>query len=110
VLAGNGLAGLVQEADNRLHEAETPDARDAAVAAMAQRLMQGQAARYSRARRYARRLDHADEARLLQETIDEDSRADSRLSEIAAGAGVWAPGLSGSRTLGASPSPSGKLR
>jgi len=72
--------------------------------------MQEQAARYGRARAYARRLDHPDEARLLQETIDEDSRADSRLSEIVASAWVSGLELSGPRTLGAPPPSGSKLR
>jgi hypothetical protein len=40
-------------------------------------------AAYGCARTYARRLNRLDEARLLQETLDEEGRTDHRLSEIA---------------------------
>ena len=40
-------------------------------------------AAYGCARTYARRLNRLDEARLLQETLDEEGRTDRRLTEIA---------------------------
>jgi CRP-like cAMP-binding protein len=40
-------------------------------------------AAYACARTYARRLNRTDEARLLQETLNEESRADRRLTAIA---------------------------
>src|SRR3954467_5615057 len=80
-----GLAGIVQEADERLNQAETDDARDAAIIGVAQRIEHYEIAAYGWARTYARRLNRLDEARLLQETLDEEGRADHRLSEIAEG-------------------------
>src|SRR5438094_1418519 len=78
-----GLAGIVQEADDRLNEVSTDDARDAAIIGAAQRIEHYEIAAYGCARTYARRLNRADEARLLQETLDEEGRADRRLTEIA---------------------------
>src|SRR6185295_650803 len=78
-----GLAGIVQEADERLNQAETDDARDAAIIGVAQRIEHYEIAAYGCARTYARRLNRLDEARLLQETLDEEGRTDRRLSEIA---------------------------
>src|SRR5262245_12222884 len=78
-----GLAGIVQEADDRLHEATTDDARDAAIIGIAQRIEHYEIAAYGCARTYARRLNRLDEARLLQETLEEEGRTDRRLSEIA---------------------------
>ena len=78
-----GLAGIVQEADERLNEAETDDARDAAIIGVAQRIEHYEIAAYGCARTYARRLNRLDEARLLQETLDEEGRTDRRLTEIA---------------------------
>jgi ferritin-like metal-binding protein YciE len=78
-----GLAGIVQEADGRLTEAATADARDAAIIGVAQRIEHYEMAAYGCARTYARRLNRPDEARLLQETLDEEGRADHRLTEIA---------------------------
>src|SRR3954463_13222648 len=78
-----GLAGIVQEADERLNQAETDDARDAAIIGVAQRIEHYEIAAYGCARTYARRLNRLDEARLLQETLDEEGRTDRRLTEIA---------------------------
>jgi ferritin-like metal-binding protein YciE len=78
-----GLAGIVQEADNRLTEPATDDARDAAIVGAAQRIEHYEIAAYGCLRTYASRLNRPDEARLLQETLDEEGRADHRLTEIA---------------------------
>jgi ferritin-like metal-binding protein YciE len=78
-----GLAGIVQEADDRLNQEATPDARDAAIIAVAQRFEHYEIAAYGCARSYARRLNRPDEARLLQATLDEEGRTDNRLSAIA---------------------------
>jgi ferritin-like metal-binding protein YciE len=78
-----GLAGIVQEADERLSQEATDDARDAAIIGVAQRIEHYEIAAYGCARTYARRLNRLDEARLLQETLDEEGRTDHRLSEIA---------------------------
>jgi len=78
-----GVSGIVQEADDRLHEVTTDDARDAAIIGAAQRVEHYEMAAYGCARTYARRLNRDDEARLLQETLDDVGRADHRLTEIA---------------------------
>src|SRR5205809_5420670 len=78
-----GLAGIVQEADDRLNQEATEDARDAAIIGVAQRIEHYEIAAYGCARTYARRLNRPDEARLLQETLDEEGRADRKLTEIA---------------------------
>src|SRR5262245_57267799 len=78
-----GLAGIVQEADERLNRATTQDARDAAIIGVAQRVEHYEMAAYGCARTYARRLNRLDEARLLQETLDEEGRADRHLTELA---------------------------
>src|SRR5438128_10092113 len=78
-----GLAGIVQEADDRLNQEATDDVRDAAIIGGAQRMEHYEIAAYGCARAYARRLNRPDEARLLQETLDEEGRADRRLTEMA---------------------------
>jgi ferritin-like metal-binding protein YciE len=78
-----GLSGIVQEADERLNEAATEDVRDAAIIGAAQRIEHYEIAAYGCARTYARRLNRLDEARLLQETLDEEGRTDRRLTELA---------------------------
>src|SRR5262245_1974120 len=78
-----GVAGIVQEADERLNQPATDDARDASIIGIAQRIEHYEIAAYGCARTYARRLNRPDQARLLQETLDEEGRADRRLTEIA---------------------------
>ena len=78
-----GLAGLVQEADNCLNQETTGEARDAAIISVAQRIEHYKIAAYGFLRACARRLNRPDEARLLQETLDEQHRADHRLAQIA---------------------------
>jgi ferritin-like metal-binding protein YciE len=80
-----GLAGIVQEADDRLNEPWTDEARDARIIGVAQRMEHYELAGYGSARSYARRLSRPDEARLLLETLEEEGRADRRLTEIAEG-------------------------
>ena len=78
-----GLTGIVQEADDRVHDATTDDARDYAIIGAAQRMEHYEIAAYGCARTYARRLNRTDEARLLQETLNEESRTDRMLAGIA---------------------------
>jgi ferritin-like metal-binding protein YciE len=78
-----GLAGIVQESDERLNDGATDEARDAVVIGLAQRLEHYEIAAYGCARSYARRLNRPDEARLLLETLEEEGRAARRLTEIA---------------------------
>jgi ferritin-like metal-binding protein YciE len=78
-----GVAGIVQEADERLNQLTTDDVRDAAIIGIAQRIEHYEIAAYGCARTYARRLSRNDDARLLQETLEEEGRADHRLTEIA---------------------------
>src|SRR2546428_4285525 len=85
-----GIAGIVQEADDRLNQPATPDARDAAIIGIAQRIEHYEIAAYSCARSYARRLNRPDEARLLQETLEEEGRAERRLTQISDAAPDWA--------------------
>ena len=77
------LAGIVQEADERLARVTTDDARDAAIAGAAQRIEHYEMAAFDCARSHARRLNRPDEARLLEDTLHDVERADRRLREIA---------------------------
>ena len=81
--ACGGMTGIVQEADDRLNQPATHNTRDAAVIAAAQRMEHYEIAGYGCARSYALRLNRPDEARLLQETLDEDARTNRRLTELA---------------------------
>ena len=76
------FAGIVQEADDRLNQVTTDEARDAAIIGIAQRMEHYEIAAYGCARSYARRLNRLDEARLLQETLDEEGRIDRKLTAL----------------------------
>ncbi len=78
-----GLAGIVQEADDRLNQETTDDVRDAAIIGVAQRMEHYEIAAYGCARTCARLLNRLDEARLLQETLAEEGRADHCFSDLA---------------------------
>jgi ferritin-like metal-binding protein YciE len=77
-----GVAGIVQEADDRLNQLATADVRDAAIVSVACRIEHYEIAGYECARLYARRLNRPDEARLLQESLDDETRADRRLIDM----------------------------
>jgi ferritin-like metal-binding protein YciE len=78
-----GLAAIVQEADDRLHDPATELARDAVVIGAAHRISYYVIAGYGVAGLYARWLNRADDARLLDETLDDQERGDRRLTDIA---------------------------
>jgi ferritin-like metal-binding protein YciE len=78
-----GMAGIVQKADERLNQQTTDDVQDAAIIGVAQRAEHYEIAAYGCTRTYARRLSRPDEARLLQETLDEEGRTDRRLTDLA---------------------------
>ena len=76
------LAGIVQEADDRLSQVTTTEARDAAIASVAQRMEHYELAAYGCAQSYARWLERPDEVRLLQDTLQDEERAIRQLIEI----------------------------
>ena len=78
-----GMKGLLKEGEKTMDEFQDSDVLDAALIAAAQRVEHYEMAGYGCARTYAHRLNRPDEARLLQETLDEEGRADHRLTEIA---------------------------
>ena len=78
-----GLAGIVQEADDRVNDPATDAARDMIIIGAARRIAHYEMAAYGAARLYARWLNRLDDARLHEETLDEEMRSDRRLTEIA---------------------------
>lgn len=76
------MEGLIEEGSEIL-EAEGPGAViDAALIAGAQRVEHYEISAYGTARALAERLGFADAVKLLQETLDEESAADEKLSTI----------------------------
>jgi ferritin-like metal-binding protein YciE len=76
------MEGLIEEGAEVI-EAEGPGpVIDAALIAAAQRVEHYEISAYGSARALADHLEHADVVRLLQETLDEESAADEKLSLI----------------------------
>jgi ferritin-like metal-binding protein YciE len=79
----DGMEGLISEGSEIAEAEGDGDARDAALIAAAQRVEHYEIAAYGTARTIAKQLGHDDAAKLLGETLDEESAADEKLTEIA---------------------------
>jgi ferritin-like metal-binding protein YciE len=79
----DGMEGLISEGSEIAEADGDGDARDAALIGAAQRVEHYEIAAYGTARALARQLGHTDAAKLLDETLDEESAADEKLTRIA---------------------------
>jgi ferritin-like metal-binding protein YciE len=80
-----GMEGLLAEGDELLEEHEQSEALDAALIAAAQRVEHYEIAGYGTAKTLADQLGHGDAKDLLDQTLDEESQADTLLTKIATG-------------------------
>lgn len=80
-----GMEGIISEGEKYLTGHSKPLTRDVAIIAAAQRVEHYEIATYGTARAHARQLDLDQIADLLDETLDEESAADKKLSKIAEG-------------------------
>lgn len=78
-----GMEGLVEEGNELLQEDVEPDVLDAGLIAAAQKVEHYEIAGYGTARAWAERLGFDKAARLLQETLEEESMANEKLTKIA---------------------------
>ncbi len=78
-----GMEGLVEEGNELLKEDVEPDVLDAGLIAAAQKVEHYEIASYGTARAWAERMGHNSAARLLQQTLDEESTANEKLTQIA---------------------------
>lgn len=78
-----GMEGLLEEGDGILEDATDPQVRDAGIIAACQRVEHYEMAGYGTAGAYAELLEELDAAALLQQTLDEEGGADTRLSRLA---------------------------
>ncbi len=77
------MKGLVNEAESFLKEDAEKDVRDAGLIAEAQRVEHYEISGYGTAVRYAQELGHNDVASKLQQTLDEEYKADRLLNDLA---------------------------
>jgi ferritin-like metal-binding protein YciE len=78
-----GMEGLLEEGEELLKERADSDVLDAALIAAAQRVEHYEMAGYGCARTYARLLGLEDDAKVLQQTLDEEGETDHLLTAMA---------------------------
>lgn len=79
----DAMKGLISEGENAIEAKGDADVKDAALIAAAQRVEHYEIAGYGSARTFAQQVGRSDVANLLQETLDEESEADHKLTQIA---------------------------
>ena len=77
-----GMEGLIEEGNEMINEA-IPEALDAGLISKAQHVEHYEMAGYGTVRTYAIQLGFDNQAQLLQQTLDEEGKADHLLSELA---------------------------
>ena len=77
------MEGLLEEGSQLINDFKHTDACDAALIAAAQKVEHYEIASYGTLRTFAKLMGHDEAVTLLQETLDEESAADRRLTEIA---------------------------
>jgi ferritin-like metal-binding protein YciE len=78
-----GMEGLIEEAKELLDEDATEEVVDAGLISKAQHVEHYEMAGYGTVRTYAQQLGFSDQAKLLQQTLDEEGRANELLTQIA---------------------------
>ncbi len=78
-----GMEGLLEEGEELMEKRADSDVLDAALIAAAQRVEHYEMAGYGCARTYARLLGLNDDAKLLQQTLDEEGDTDHKLTDLA---------------------------
>src|SRR5262249_26463150 len=77
------MEGLIAEGDELMKKKGEPEVLDAGLISAAQRVEHYEMAGYGTVRTYAHLLNETEAERLLQETLDEEGRADKKLTELA---------------------------
>jgi len=77
------MKGLIAEGEEVINADGNPDVKDAALIAAAQRVEHYEIAGYGTVRTYAKQLGQEEIARILQQTLDEESARNEKLTKIA---------------------------
>ena len=78
-----GMEGLIEEAKELLEEDASEEVLDAGLISKAQHVEHYEMAGYGTVRTYAEQLGFTDQAKLLQQTLDEEGKANELLTQIA---------------------------
>lgn len=79
----DAMKGLISEGEAIISATGDPNVKDAALIGAAQRVEHYEIAGYGTARTFAEYLGHADVARLLQMTLEEEGETDKKLTRLA---------------------------
>lgn len=79
----DAMKGLISEGESIIDATGDPNVKDAALIGAAQRVEHYEIAGYGTARTFAEYLGHADVARLLQMTLEEEGETDNKLTRLA---------------------------
>ena len=88
----DAMRGLLEEADEVISASGNKQVKDAVIIGALQRVEHYEIAGYGTARAFADQLDLDDVADLLQESLDEESSADRKLTSLAEG-GLFSTGV-----------------
>jgi ferritin-like metal-binding protein YciE len=103
-----GMEGLVKEGSETLDEDMSEDTKDAGIIATAQRVEHYEIAAYGTVRTWADLLGQDDDARLLEQTLEEEKETDQKLTQLAENINVQAE--DGVETKSGTRAPSGARR
>jgi ferritin-like metal-binding protein YciE len=78
-----GMEGLLEEGKEMMQEDMEPEVMDAALIASAQKVEHYEIAGYGTVRTYAQLLGENQQAKLLQQTLDEEGNTDKKLTQLA---------------------------
>lgn len=78
-----GMEGIIKEGEEMMKESIDPEVLDAALIAAAQKVEHYEISCYGTARTYAQTLGHHDAVTLLQQSLEEESATDEKLSTLA---------------------------
>ncbi len=78
-----GMKGILKEGEKAMKDAKDADVRDAVIIAGCQKVEHYEIASYGCARTWANILGMSDVVRLLQQTLEEEGKADKKLTSIA---------------------------
>jgi ferritin-like metal-binding protein YciE len=78
-----GMKGLLKEGEERVSDGGEAEVLDAGIISAAQRVEHYEIAAYGSARTYAELLGDQEAVRLLNQTLEEEKSADSKLNQVA---------------------------
>jgi ferritin-like metal-binding protein YciE len=78
-----GMEGLIKEGQEMIEEEADEEVRDAGLIGAAQRVEHYEIAGYGCARTYAQLLGHKEDAKILQQSLNEEGATDKKLTKLA---------------------------